>query len=306
MTPRQAGMLAGLALLWGSSYPLIKYALESFSPAEIVFLRGLLGAATLALVVKATKAEAWAWARRIARRPGRAAVFGAVAIALPFSLISFGELEVPAGLTAILLAPAPIFAALLTGVLEPGTRIAPVQVAGIVAGFVGVALVVGVESISTLGQFLGGIAMVAAALCYALSGFAVRRWYAGAPSEATSLVAAAVTALLLLVPGLATAHGGAPTARAVVAIAVLGIGGTALAFVIMFRLYHEVGPAKATLVGYLIPPVSLAWGVIALDEPLTVAAVAGLVLILAGVALAASHRPREAEPAEALAVDPRA
>ncbi len=299
-------MLAGLALLWGSSYPLIKYALESFSPAEIVFLRGLLGAATLALVVKATKPEAWAWARRIARRPGRAAVFGAVAIALPFSLISFGELEVPAGLTAILLAPAPIFAALLTGVLEPGTRIAPVQVAGIVAGFVGVALVVGVESISTLGQFLGGIAMVAAALCYALSGFAVRRWYAGAPSEATSLVAAAVTALLLLVPGLATAHGGAPTARAVVAIAVLGIGGTALAFVIMFRLYHEVGPAKATLVGYLIPPVSLAWGVIALDEPLTVAAVAGLVLILAGVALAASHRPREAEPAEALAVDPRA
>jgi drug/metabolite transporter (DMT)-like permease len=296
-------MLVGLALLWGSSYPLIKYALESFSPAEIVFLRGLLGTAVLLVFVRGAGGQAWAAVRAIAGRPGRAMVFGAVAIALPFLLISFGELEVPAGLTAILVAPAPIFAIILGRAFEPETPVVPAQVAGVALGFAGVALVVGVESISTVGEFLGGIAMVGAAACYATSGFVVRRWYPGVPSPATSLAAVAVTTVLTLPAGLATAGGEAPTAAALAAIVLLGAGGTALAFVIMFRLYAEVGPQKATLVGYLIPPVSLAWGVIALDEEITAAPVAGLVLILAGVALAASRRAPPPGAEEALALD---
>lgn len=296
-------MLAGLALLWGSSYPLIKYALESFSPGEIVFLRGLLGTATLVLFVRGGGPQTRAAVRTIAARPRRALAFGTVAIALPFLLISYGELAVPAGLTAILVAPAPIFAIVLGRAFEPGTPVLPAQVAGVALGFLGVALVVGVESISTVGEFLGGLGMVGAAACYAASGFVVRRWYPGVPSPATSLAAVAVTTALTLPLGVATANWTAPTAEALAAIAVLGAGGTALAFVIMFRLYAEVGPQKATLVGYLIPPVSLAWGIIALGEDLTVAAGAGLVLILGGVALAASRRSAHTGPEEALALD---
>ena len=75
----------------------------------------------------------------------------------------------------------------------------------------------------------------------------------------------------------------------------LGVVGTALAFVIFYKLIAEVGAGRASLVSYLAPGVALFYGAIFLDEEITVAAIAGLALILGGVALAS--RPRREQPA---------
>ena len=301
MTLRQAALMGLLALLWGASYLLIKYALEDFSPAMVVFVRTALGAAVLYAVVRAQGTELRVAFDEARRRPGSAALLGALAIAVPFLAISYGELEVPSGLTAVLIASAPLWVALLAPALDRSEVVAGRQAIGLVVGMAGVALLVGVESISTLGQFLGALAIVGAAASYAASSFIVKGAYAAVSAISTSLISVGVGALLTLPLAVATAPTQAPGARSLVALVVLGVFGTAIAFAIFYRLIAELGAGRAALVSYLIPPLSLAYGALALDEEITLATVGGLLLILAGVGLASRGPQPAPEGAEAAA-----
>ena len=292
MTPRQIGLLAALSAIWGGSYLLIKYALEDLSAPMIVWARTAIAAVVLLAALGAGARPAVADMRR---RPGWAIVLAGVAVVLPFLLITFGELEVPSGLTAVLISPAALYVALLAPFIDPSERIDRRQGLGMVIGLAGVALVVGVESIHSLGQFLGAMAMVAAAVSYALSGFVVKGPYRGLSSMQTSFVSLSVAAVVTLPVAAATFPGEAPGLRAIAAVVVLGAVGTALAFVIFYKLIAETGAGRASLVSYLAPGVALFYGAVFLDEAITVAAIAGLAAILGGVALASRPRRRAAE-----------
>jgi drug/metabolite transporter (DMT)-like permease len=292
MTPRQIALLCALAAIWGGSYLLIKYALEGFSAPMVVWGRTALAAIVLLIALRGAARGAFADMRR---RPGWALVLGTVSVTAPFLLITFGEHEVPSGLTAVLISPAALFVALFAPFIDPTERIDRRQATGLAVGLGGVALVVGVESISSLGQFRGAMAMIGAAACYALGGFVVKMRYGRLTSMQTSLVSLSVTSLLTLPLAIATAPSQAPGLGAVSALVVLGAVGTALAFVIFYKLIAEVGAGRASLVSYLAPGVALFYGAVFRDEPITIAAVGGLALILGGVALA-SRRPRAREP----------
>jgi drug/metabolite transporter (DMT)-like permease len=301
LTPRQAGLLGVLAALWGASYLLIKYALEDFSPAAVVCLRATLGAIVLYAVIRAQRAEPHAALSDLRRRPGTAMLFSFLAIAAPFLLIAAGEQHVPSGLTAVLIASAPLFVAVFAPLLDPTEVVGRREAVGLVLGLAGVGLLVGVETIGTLAEFLSALGMVAAAASYTLSAFMVKRAYRELPSLAVSFISVAGGALLTLPPAVLTAPTHPPGWRSAAALVVLGVAGTALAFVIFYRLIAELGAGRASLVAYLIPPLSLAYGAALLDERVTPAAIGGLALILAGVALA-SRAPRPApEGAEAAA-----
>jgi drug/metabolite transporter (DMT)-like permease len=289
MTPRQIGLLAALAAIWGGSYLLIKYALEDLSAPVIVWARTTIAALVLLVALRGAARGAFADVRS---RPGWAVVLSLLAVSLPFMLITLGELEVPSGLTAVLISPAALFVAMFAPWIDPSERIDRKQAVGMFCGLAGVALVVGVESISTLGQFLGALAMVAAAACYALSGFVVKRRYGRLTSMQTSFVSITVAAIMTLPIAIATAPSELPGLRATLAVLVLGAVGTALAFVIFYKLIAETGAGRASLVSYLAPGVALFYGALFLDEAITVAAIAGLVLILGGVALASRPRRR--------------
>lgn len=296
MSPRHIGLLAALSAIWGGSYLLIKYALEDFSAPMIVWMRTALAALVLAIALRGAVRGALADMRR---RPGWAATLGLVAVAAPFSLITFGEHEVPSGLTAVLISPAALFVALFAPFIDPSERIDRRQGLGMFAGLAGVALVVGVESISTLEQFLGALAMVGAAAFYALGGFVVKRRYGRLTSMQASFVSISAASLWTLPAAVSTAPTEAPGLRAVVSVVALGAIGTALAFVIFYKLIAEVGAGRASLVSYLAPGVALFYGAVLLDEAITPAAIAGLMLILGGVALAS--RPRREQVPEPVA-----
>lgn len=304
MTPRQTALLLGLAAIWGGSYLLIKYALEDLSAPMIVWARCALAALVLLVALRGAARGALADMRR---RPGSAVLLGTLAVALPFLLITLGELEVPSGLTAVLISPAALFVAMFAPFIDPSERIDRTQAVGMLIGLAGVSLVVGVESISSLGQLLGALAMVAAAACYALGGFVVKKRYGRLTSIQASFVSISVAALVTLPLAAATAPSEVPGLRALAAVVALGAIGTALAFVIFYKLIAEVGAGRAALVSYLAPGVALVYGALLLDEAITPAAIAGLVLILAGVALASRPRRRaenlpatgELAPAEA-------
>jgi len=286
VSPRHAALLGVLAALWGASYLLIKYALEDLSPAGVVFLRTALAALALLVVVRVQGGAAWEALGDVRRRPGRALGLGLLAIAAPFMLITVGEQHVPSGLAAVLIAPASLFVALLAPLIDPTEAIGRRQAFGLVVGLVGVGLLVGVEAVHTLGEFLGAAAVLAAALSYAFSTFIVKNAYRGMPAISVSAISVGAAALLMLPVAAASPPEHVPGARALASLAVLGLGGTALAFVLFYRLIAELGAGPASLVSYLAPPIALAYGAALLDESITPGGVAGLVLILVGVALA--------------------
>jgi len=291
VTARHGAALGALAAIWGASYLLIKYALEDFSPGEIVFLRTLLAALVLVLVIRWQGGAAWSELRAAPRRqPGLSLLLGFTAVAAPFLLITYGEKAVPSGLTAVLIAPASLFIAAFAPFLDRSETIDRSQVGGLSLGLVGVGLLVGVESVHSAAAFAGAMAILAASALYALSSFVVKGPFAGVAPMTSSAISCAGAALMTLPVAALTMSGETPGARALLAVAGLGIAGTALAFVIFYGLIAEIGAGRASLVSYLAPGVALFYGAVFLDEAIGVAAVVGLALILGGVAVAGRRR----------------
>jgi drug/metabolite transporter (DMT)-like permease len=236
------------------------------------------------VIVNVQGGEARAKLGDILRRPRPALLLGALAIAAPFILIALGELIVPSGLAGVLASMAPMFIALFAPLLDPSMKINRRQVAGLVVGLLGVGLVVGVHLVGSLGQFLGALALLGAAASGALSSFVVKLQYKdkGIPASTTSFFALAVASVLTLPVAVVTAPRELPGVRAVLAVIVLGLGCTALAYMLYYRLIDNVGEERAALANYLTPAFALFYGVLLLGEALTVWAVIGLILIIAG------------------------
>jgi drug/metabolite transporter (DMT)-like permease len=283
-------MLALLSAVWGGSYLLIAEAIETIPESLVVLGRTALAALALLAVIRLGGGGAAGFLSDVRRRPGTAFLLGLFAIALPFMLITFGERTVPTGLSAVLIASAPIFIAILAPFLDRSEIMSPLQWAGLVVGLGGVGMLVGVEQIGTPGEFLGAMAMIGAAASYAVSGFILKREYAGFPPVVTTLFSVGAAAVLTLPAAAAQPPDAAPGAVAVLAVVVLGLLGTAWAFVAYFRLIAEIGFGRASVVAYTIPPVALAYGWALRDEAITAATVAGMALILVGVFLVARGR----------------
>jgi drug/metabolite transporter (DMT)-like permease len=278
-------MLVATAAVWGSSYLFIKVALEDFSEGAIVCIRTALGAALLLAFA----------ARRgvLAHIRGRVrwiVVIAFVQVVGPFLLITYGENHVSSSLTAILISSVPIFTALLALGFDPAERSRGWALVGIVVGIVGVTMLFGVDLSGSADELAGGGMMLAAALGYAISWMLVKHKLSGAAPEAvagaTMVVAALATAPLLA----ASPPHGTPALDAVGSLLALGAGGTGVAFVLYYTLIADVGPARASMVGYVAPAFSIVYGVVLLGERLTVAAIGGLLLILAGSWLGAQGR----------------
>jgi drug/metabolite transporter (DMT)-like permease len=278
---------------------LIKYALDGFSAAAIVSARSLLASVVLFAILR-SRGLAGQTLADLRGRPKWALILAVTSVAAPFLLITFGEHVVPSGLTAVLISPASLFVALLAPFILPSESIDGRQGAGMLLGFAGVALVVGVESVHSLDQFLGAVAMIGAAFFYGLSSFVVKGRFGTMAAVQTSWISVTVAGILTLPVGIATTPGHTPTLGAVAALVALGVVGTALAFMIFYELINGIGPARAALVSYLAPGVALFYGAIFLDETVTMAAIAGLVLILGGVAIASrAKRVKLSVPAPA-------
>lgn len=287
MTARHVGLLAALSAIWGASYLLIRWAIDDLSAPVVVVGRTAIAALVLWLMIMVQGGAPRAALGDLRRRPWTAMFLGVVAIAAPFLLITYGEIVVPTGLSAVLIASAPIFVALMAPMIDRSEVIRPRQWIGLAVGILGVGLLVGVDLVDTAKEALGAAAMILAAVFYAASGFIVKRGYAGVPSIVTTLASVASSAILVLPVIAFDPPTEVPGIRAILSVVVLGVVGTALAFVIYYRLMAEIGVGRAALVAYLIPGVALIYGATLLDEPITWATLVGFGLVLAGTILAA-------------------
>ena len=291
-------MLGAVSAIWGASYLLIKIALDGFEPMMIVFARVLLAAVLLYVVIVVRGGAERTALAQLHEQPGRTLVQGFLTVAVPFTLISLGETQISSGLTGVLISPGPLFIAMLAPLIDPSEKVDRRGAIGLVIGFGGVILLIGVDTVHSFGEFAGALAMVGAALFYGLGAMYVRLKFQGVPPLVVSFSACATAAVLTLPAALVTVGENHPDVGEIAAVVSLGAIGTAVAFVLYFGLIAEAGAGKAALCGYLIPPLALAYGALLLDEEITPASIAGLVLILAGVALAGGEREGDMAPGE--------
>jgi drug/metabolite transporter (DMT)-like permease len=274
-------MLILLSLIWGSSFMFIKVADRQLDPATLIL--GRIGLATITLLlivfvmfgVRSTLTELRAhWLAIV--------VVGLLNTAVPFWLLSWGETRIDSGLASIIQASVPIFNALIAFGFFHDQRVTGRRLAGVAVGFVGVALLVGAQP---QGKILGALAVVGMAACYAVGGLLIRRHLSTTRPPVVALGTSAIAALAVLPLGVLRAPSEVPGWKTLGSVAVLGVLGTAIAYLLFFTIIAGAGAAYASLVTYLVPPVALAYGAVFLNESVGVAAIAGLVLILGGVAL---------------------
>ena len=283
MTRGYVPLMLLIAAIWGASYLFIKVAVDEMSPAALVTLRLVLAAVVLVGYLAGTRGFGET-VRQLRRSWRDGLVLGTINAVIPFTLIAWGELHVDSGVAAIANATVPIFTVLLAIRFLPSERATGTRLAGVALGLVGVGVLVGVHPRGGWWAVAGGLAVVVASLSYAGGGLYVQRRLAHVSTPVLATASMLGATLILLPFGIATAPSHLPSWKALGSVAALGIAGTGFAQVVYYRLVRNYGSARSSLVTYLLPPTALIYGVLLLDEPLTIPELAGLALILAGVA----------------------
>ena len=284
MTRSALPRIALLALIWGSAFLWIKLADRGFSPVEVTLARLALGAAVLFVIVRVRR-EAIPRSGRLWAQIAVAALF---ANAVPYLLFAVAEQTVDSSTAGIINATTPLWTVVLALAVRHQKSVTRWQAAGLIAGFAGAVLIF-TPWHTTGGLFsAGGLECLAASVSYAVSyiymdRYLARRGIGPVVLSACQLAAAAVMlAIALGVSGVQTPH---VTAESVAAIAVLGIIGTGFAYVLNYQIITSEGATVASTVTYLLPVVAIVLGVVVLGESITVTTLAGIALVLAGVAL---------------------
>ncbi|MFG6504484.1 DMT family transporter [Microbacterium sp. P05] len=296
-TPRAWLLFATMAVLWGVPYLFIKEAVESLSPPAVVCIRTL-GAALLLLPFALRRGvlrpalRQWRWVL----------VFALLEMAGPFLLLAHAEQTLPSGITGLLVATVPLFAAIIAFAGGDRSALKPLRLAGLVVGFAGVAVLVAGPGLSFGDGPLGALAIaevLLVAVCYSIAPFVVTRHLREVPALGSVTLSLLIVGVLYLPAALLTTHS-APTARSVVSVVALTVLCTAVAFLVFFALIGAVGPARAPLFTYLNPIVAILLGVVVLGEHLSPALLLGFPLVVLGCWLAATggrlRVPRDAPP----------
>ncbi|MEX2211838.1 MAG: DMT family transporter [Gaiellaceae bacterium] len=293
MTRAYWPMLFVLASVWGASYLFIKVAVEDIEPAPMMFFRLAL-AALLLLPLVAAQGKLGE-----VRRAWRAGlILGVVNGAIPFTLIAWGEKHIDSGVAAIANATVPLFVALLLIQFLPTERLSRARLAGVLLGLVGVAVLTGGQpAAGGWWAVAGTLAVVVASLSYGIAGVygQVRVQGTAGPVLATaSMIGGALALLPIAVWQLPDE---VPSGKAIGSLLAMTVLGTAFAQLILFRMLRLHGSARLSLVTYLMPPVALFYGALLLDEAIRPEAVAGLALILVGVAVGSGKMRRRPQHA---------
>ncbi len=275
-------ILAGF--LWGIPYLFIRVAVDSengFSPALVVFGRVLIGALILIPISIYDKTffsaiKGWKYI----------AVYALFEMVGPWILIGTAEQKISSGLAGLLVSSVPIFSTLIASAYGDKSVWQPRRLIGIVVGFIGVFLLVGIESFTGSSDLISILMTLAASLGYAFAVIYITRKMPGVSGVAINGIAMAMTAvfyspaLFFLWPDRAV------SANAIYSLIALGVFSTGIAFAVFFTVMNEIGPTRASLVTYMNTAFAVVLGVLILSEPLTVGIIVGLPLVLVGSYLA--------------------
>lgn len=294
-------LLVLLGSIWGASYLFIKLGGQDVPPVTLVMVRVVLAGLILFLVAKLRgenlpprRAPIWKWF----------GVLGLLNTVVPYTLITWGEHFISSGLAAILVGAMPIFTVLLAHWLTHDEKMSVRKVVGVIAGFIGVVILFLPDFLqAATANIYGGLAVVGAAVSYALATIIARRHVKGVSHFIAPLGQMATAAVVLIPASLLLDQPWtlSPSPVALGSILALSIVGTAFAYLMYFWLIANVGATRTSLVTYISPVIAVVLGWLVLQEALQWTTFIGLVLIIAGVGLVTNLRLGKGSRSEAFA-----
>lgn len=292
MTASDWALLLLLSLIWGGSFLFIGVAVKELPPLTIVASRVALAAIALLLAIGFTGVE------MPRERKIWMAFFGMGILnnVIPFCLIVWGQQHIASGLASILNATTPLFTVIVAHFLTADERLTGRKLAGVIVGFLGVAVMIGGAAFDAWGTNVAAqLAVLGAAVSYAFSGVFGRRFKAmGISPMATAAGQISASSMILLPLAFLADRPWTlpmPSTGTIVSLAALALLSTAFAYIIFFRLLGRAGATNAGLVTFLIPVSAILLGVLILDETLEPRHFMGMGLIAAGLILLDGRLP---------------
>ena len=279
MSRRALALFIALGIIWGTPYLFIRIAVEHVEPSVLVGLRVAI-AAVILLPIAAVRGQLmpalrhWPWV----------AAFGLLEISIAFLTLGYAEQRLTSSLTALIIAMVPLVAAVVARLLGLDPSLRGIRVLGLAIGLIGVATLVGLDVEGA--QWWGVGAALITVLGYATAPMIVSTKLSDVPS--LGVIAWALTLNAIVYAPFVWWQWPSEEVPASTwwSILVLGLIPTALAFVLLFALISEVGPARTTVITFINPAVAVALGVLVLAEPVTWGLIIGFPLVLAGSYLA--------------------
>ena len=275
-------MLAALAIIWGGSFFFAEIALRELPPMTITLHRVFWALPILIFVI---------WAKGITPPKslkvwGAYLTMGALNNALPFSLIFWGQTQITSGLASILNGATGVTGVIVAGLFLSDERLTPTKLIGVVVGFFGVALTVGIEALQNFDlRSLAQMAILLAGLSYSIAGVWAKLRLSGQKPEMNAL-GMLLCSTVIMCP-LALYIDGTPqfdlqisTWSALLALAVIC---TSLSYLLYFNILNRAGSGNLMLVTLLIPPFAITLGVLVLGESLAPISLVGFAFIALGL-----------------------
>jgi drug/metabolite transporter (DMT)-like permease len=297
---RYPGELLLISALAAGIFPLIKVALNDFEPVVIGCVRSLLAVIPL-FALTCWRVGGVRRGYEAVRACGTHGVFmGFLNYTGPILLISWAEKHIDSGVAAIITATTPLFAAMLAIRFMPSERVTGLRLAGLLLGLVGVGVLTGVHPNGGWLAIAASVVTLAASALYAV-GSLYGQWgtvSASMRSDALSTIAALSSGVVLLPLAVLQRPDSTPATGSILALLGLTIVGPIVSQPLFYRMLRVYGATLTNLLTYLVPPIALFYGAVFLGENVTLAAVLGLLLIMAGVALGSgmSRSPRASPP----------
>ncbi len=271
-----------LAAIWGASFVSIRIALNEVGPLTAVAHRVGWAALVLWAVVLAMRLP-------VPRDPIVWVGFfgmGVLNNVIPFGLMAWGQLYIESGLTSILNAATAIFGVIAAAIFFADERVTSLKAIGEMLGFAGVAMAIGVENLRNFDlRSLAQLAVIGGTISYALASVWARKRLSGQPPQVAA--AGMVTASTLVMLPVAWMFEGPLTLRlqtdTLLAIGYYAVIGTALAYLLYYRVLAMAGSGNLMLVTLLIPPFAIVLGALILNEALRPAAYGGFALLALGL-----------------------
>ncbi|MGF6154134.1 DMT family transporter [Pseudomonas fluorescens] len=281
MNPVDILRMLSLAAIWGASFLFMRIIAPVIGTIPTAFFRVSI-AATGLLVILALMRINWDFRGKFKT----VLLLGVINSGLPATLYSVAAQVLPAGYSAIFNATTPLMGVLIGGLFF-SERLTLSKIAGVALGLFGVAILTRAGPVAfDMELLMGALACLLATTCYGFAGFLARRWldHQGGLDSRLSALGSMLGATLFVLPLFGYSAITQPPVswggwNVWLSLLGLGLGCTAFAYILYFRLLSSIGPVKSMTVTFMIPPFGVLWGALFLDEPLSMAHLYGGLLI---------------------------
>ena len=272
-----------LGALWGSSFGAIKVALYGVSPLTVMSVRIMLAGVAL-LLLTLIRSTPFPRGLQNWNKVLWMAIFG---VLMPFFLVPWGQQKIDSSLAAIIMSINPFFALILGHFFSEDENFSKQQFFAMLVGFAGVFLVFSENAdFSSNGNFWGQCAVILAGIGYTISGVIAAR-VKGISADSVSASVFVVASLIALPFWLIIES---PwnlelEMESIIALTHLGFVSTGIAFLMRYYIILRAGAVFFSYVAFIIPMFGIFFGVLFLNETLSLSTMVAVLLILSGVYL---------------------